>query len=100
MVWREGDDIKRYNWRAGSLLVPPERWFHQYFNVGGEPARFRDQCGVERRHRLTRRLRCARAVGFLPDNTPSSPDQHHRAGQLVLRNRLLDYRIHLPQART
>jgi len=29
MVWREGDDIKGYNWRAGSLLVPPERWFHR-----------------------------------------------------------------------
>jgi hypothetical protein len=40
MVWREGDDIKRYNWWAGSLLVPPERWFHQHFNIGGEPARY------------------------------------------------------------
>ena len=40
MVWREGEDMKRYNWRAGSLLVPPERWFHQHFNVGGEPARY------------------------------------------------------------
>jgi oxalate decarboxylase/phosphoglucose isomerase-like protein (cupin superfamily) len=39
-VWREGEDIKRYNWRAGSLMVPPERWFHQHFNVGGEPARY------------------------------------------------------------
>jgi mannose-6-phosphate isomerase-like protein (cupin superfamily) len=40
MMWRDGDDVKRYNWRAGSLLVPPERWFHQHFNVGGEPARY------------------------------------------------------------
>jgi hypothetical protein len=40
VMWREGDDLKRYNWRAGSLLVPPERWFHQHFNVGAEPARY------------------------------------------------------------
>jgi hypothetical protein len=40
MVWREGDDIKRYSWKVGSLLVPPERWFHQHFNIGGEPARY------------------------------------------------------------
>src|SRR5207237_7061007 len=36
----EWKDIQRYNWRAGSLMVPPERWFHQHFNVGGEPARY------------------------------------------------------------
>jgi hypothetical protein len=40
MMWRDGEDIKRYNWRAGSLLVPPERWFHQHFNIGAEPARY------------------------------------------------------------
>jgi mannose-6-phosphate isomerase-like protein (cupin superfamily) len=40
LMWRDGEEIKRYNWRAGSLLVPPERWFHQHFNIGGEPARY------------------------------------------------------------
>lgn len=40
LTWPEGREIKRYDWRAGSLLVPPERWFHQHFNVGGEPARY------------------------------------------------------------
>src|SRR5438128_1253392 len=40
VMWPEGKDIQRYNWRAGSLLVPPERWFHQHFNVGAEPARY------------------------------------------------------------
>jgi predicted metal-dependent enzyme (double-stranded beta helix superfamily) len=40
VMWKEGDDIKRYNWRAGTLMVPPERQFHQHFNAGGEPARY------------------------------------------------------------
>jgi hypothetical protein len=40
VMWREGEDPKRYNWGAGSLLVPPERWFHQHFNVGAEPTRY------------------------------------------------------------
>ena len=40
VMWPEGKDIQRYNWRAGSLLVPPERWFHQHFNVGAESARY------------------------------------------------------------
>ncbi|HEU4344543.1 MAG TPA: ethanolamine ammonia lyase-activating protein [Candidatus Binatia bacterium] len=40
LIWPEGKEIKRYRWGAGSLLVPPERWFHQHFNIGGEPARY------------------------------------------------------------
>jgi mannose-6-phosphate isomerase-like protein (cupin superfamily) len=40
VMWREGEDIKRYDWCAGSLMVPPERRFHQHFNVGAEPARY------------------------------------------------------------
>jgi quercetin dioxygenase-like cupin family protein len=40
VLWPEGKEIQRYEWRAGSLLVPPERWFHQHFNAGNEPARY------------------------------------------------------------
>jgi hypothetical protein len=40
VMWPEGQDIRRYNWRAGSLMVPPERWFHQHFNIGAEPTRY------------------------------------------------------------
>ena len=40
LMWPDGKEIQRYDWHKGSLLVPPERWFHQHFNVGGEPARY------------------------------------------------------------
>jgi hypothetical protein len=40
MVWPEGEEPKRYDWHEWSLFVPPEMWFHQHFNVGGEPARY------------------------------------------------------------
>jgi quercetin dioxygenase-like cupin family protein len=40
LTWPEGQEIERYDWRAGSLLVPSESWFHQHFNAGNEPARY------------------------------------------------------------
>lgn len=40
LMWQEGQPIQRYNWTQGSLIVPPETWFHQHFNVGQEPATY------------------------------------------------------------
>jgi hypothetical protein len=40
LMWPEGEEPKRFNWRDGTVIVPPERWFHQHFNLGGEPARY------------------------------------------------------------
>ena len=60
VVWREGEDIKRYNWRAGSLMVPPERWFHQHFNIGVEPARY-----LALKPFSSRNSRLAQTVGHL-----------------------------------
>ena len=40
LMWPEGEEIRRYDWKEGSLLVPPERWFHQHFNIGASPARY------------------------------------------------------------
>ncbi|MBI4331491.1 MAG: cupin domain-containing protein [Chloroflexi bacterium] len=40
LMWPQGGERVRVPWRAGSLFVPPGRWFHQHFNAGAEPARY------------------------------------------------------------
>ncbi|HEX9880677.1 MAG TPA: ethanolamine ammonia lyase-activating protein [Candidatus Binatia bacterium] len=40
LLWPEGSPIQRYDWHEGSIVVPPERWFHQHFNSGSSPARY------------------------------------------------------------
>ena len=40
MMWPEGEEPKRYDWGPGSMIVPPNMWFHQHFNTGTEPARY------------------------------------------------------------
>ena len=40
LMWPEGEPIQRFDWRDGSVVVPPENWFHQHFNTGATPARY------------------------------------------------------------
>jgi len=40
VMWQEGQEKVIIPWREGSVFVPPNRWFHQHFNVGGTPARY------------------------------------------------------------
>jgi len=40
MMWPEGAEPKRYDWKVGSMIVPPNMWFHQHFNTGRTPARY------------------------------------------------------------
>ena len=39
-MWEEGEEKEFVSWEAGSVFVPPNRWFHQHFNVGATPARY------------------------------------------------------------
>jgi len=40
LMWPEGEEPQRYEWKPGSMIVPPNLWFHQHFNTGTTPARY------------------------------------------------------------
>jgi len=40
IMWEEGKDKIVVPWHECSMLTPPDRWFHQHFNVGGTLARY------------------------------------------------------------
>ncbi|MGH3435740.1 MAG: hypothetical protein ACRDRN_04665 [Sciscionella sp.] len=40
LMWPEGEEPRRYEWGSGSMIVPPNMWYHQHFNTGSTPARY------------------------------------------------------------
>jgi len=40
IMWLEGREKVYVPWHEASVFVPPDRWFHQHFNVGDIPARY------------------------------------------------------------
>lgn len=40
LMWPEGSSPERFDWKEGSLITPPNDWFHQHFNTGTTPARY------------------------------------------------------------
>ena len=40
LMWPEGEEPKRYDWQEGTMIVPPNLWFHQHFNTGTTPGRY------------------------------------------------------------
>ena len=40
IMWQDGSKKVVVPWQEASLFVPPDRWFHQHFNLGAAPARY------------------------------------------------------------
>ncbi|MGW5432781.1 hypothetical protein ACWET9_37145 [Streptomyces sp. NPDC004059] len=40
VMWLEGGERVVVPWQEAALFVPPDRWFHQHFNLGDTPARY------------------------------------------------------------
>jgi hypothetical protein len=38
--YSDGRQHIRADWKDGTLFVPPDRWFHQHFNTGGDAAKY------------------------------------------------------------
>jgi oxalate decarboxylase/phosphoglucose isomerase-like protein (cupin superfamily) len=40
LMWPEGEEPRKYEWEIGTMIVPPNMWFHQHFNTGTTPSRY------------------------------------------------------------
>lgn len=40
LMWLDGQPKQRFDWKEGSIVVPPENWYHQHFNTGHNPAKY------------------------------------------------------------
>lgn len=40
LMWEQGKPRHRYDWHEGSLISPPNNWYHQHFNTGDRAATY------------------------------------------------------------
>jgi gentisate 1,2-dioxygenase len=40
ILWPPGGEKEFVYWQEGTVFTPPDQWYHQHFNIGGEPARY------------------------------------------------------------
>jgi quercetin dioxygenase-like cupin family protein len=40
LLWKEGDEPVRVDWKENSMFSPPDMWYHQHFNTGSDTARY------------------------------------------------------------
>jgi gentisate 1,2-dioxygenase len=40
LMWQDGGERVVVPWQEAALFVPPDRWFHQHFNLGATSARY------------------------------------------------------------
>ncbi|MGZ8464776.1 MAG: hypothetical protein ACXWXT_04475 [Candidatus Binatia bacterium] len=52
LLWPEGKEMTRVDWKPGSIVVPPEGWFHQHFNSGAVPSRYLALKILSRKYKL------------------------------------------------
>ena len=55
LMWPEGEEPHRYEWEVGTMIVPPNMWFHQHFNTGTDAGALSRLQARGRRRSATRR---------------------------------------------
>jgi oxalate decarboxylase/phosphoglucose isomerase-like protein (cupin superfamily) len=89
LLWQGGETPRRVDWKAGSVIVPPERWFHQHFNTGSTPARYLAMRWGSVKNRVFKKYKIDQSVkdgGDQIDYADQDPSVHEMFEADLLRN--------------
>jgi len=73
LLWPERQEPTRVDWKPGSVVVPPNQWFHQHFNTSAEPVRYLALRWNSWRYRFT---------AFKNDNAPTDKSVKEGGAQI------------------